>query len=330
MIFLIKVIVVVSSLLVFSLAKADDSKNLPVELDQAFLQLSAAVAEVSQGNFIEPQYKLGFKSDFSKQLDLKLSFGATQILYKPNWIASSSERVSLIDAIATYRTSILDFYAGQFLIPWGLEGKRDENDLFFSRTLLYERGYFLLRDYGVGVKAQNQGFAFDLCVHSGEGGGVLSADNKTFFTGRWTYETPLQTAIGLSATEGRFVNASTLVETKIRGANLFFKFNFVNLKVELEASGFQSVVNGGQTDWLAWHGDFIYHVSDEINILGRYEQYNPNLRQVQNVLGRGTVSVEWHNKDSASRLFFTYMKNNESLNETPNDEFRITWRIATL
>ncbi|MBK9294133.1 MAG: hypothetical protein IPM57_06760 [Oligoflexia bacterium] len=303
---------------------AQDIKTSQIEFDKAYLQAAGSIKEVSQGGFYEPQFNVGVKGIFSKSLDMKLSVGTASLLSKPNWISSGSEKISLVDAVATYRTNYIDFYAGQFLIPWGLEGTTSEADLFFQRTLLYENGYFILRDYGFGMRAQNSGFSFDLSAHSGEGGGSYNSDNKLFVTGQWSYQTPMQTSIGLSLTQGHYDN------TQLRGANLFFKFNFANIKLMIEASGFQSIFNSVQTDWLAWHGDIIYHASDEINLLARYEQYNPNFQEVQNVLGRGNLSLEWHNRDSSSRLFFSFLKNNESLNESPNDEYRITWRIATL
>lgn len=314
-----------------SLNSAAAENPASFSVNDIFLQSSAKVQEGNAGGLDFPQWKFGALAKFSPTLELNLSLGSPSLLYLPSWSTLANQGASLLDVKAQIKTSVADFYAGQFLTPFGLEGTRGENELFFPRSFLYERGLIPLRDYGVGIFSQNDGFYFNVAAHSGEGANYsASTDSRLFGTGQWGYETPTHEALGLSIIEGRVINPLTLAETKLRGGNLFFKFHLFKMAIDLEGSIFQSILNQVESNYLAWHGDFSYIASDSVNIIARYEQYNPNTKISSNVLGRGYFGIEWHGKNSFSRLFIYLVKNNESLNEMPNDEVRFVWRITPL
>lgn len=304
---------------------SESGVNNKISLNDAYLQFTGHVAEEAQGGLISPQWKLGAQSRLAEDLDLSAVVGASSLLYKPRWTAPTSNDVSLLEAKGFLKTSFVDFYAGQFLVPWGLEGSREENELFFPRSLLYEHGLLPLRDYGAGISADSEGFYFNIAAH---GGGASGGGNEVFVTGQWGWQSPTREALGVSATEGRFLDPVTSLNTKLRALNMFFKFHFFNLVTELEGSYFEDLNSLVETDYVAWHCDLIYPASEAVDVLGRYEQYNPNIKINSNVLGRGTFGIGWHNKNSTSRLFVYLVKNNESLQEVPNDEIQLAWRIT--
>lgn len=297
----------------------------PVRWDDIYLLLMGRAAEGSQGGLSTPDWKLGASTKWDSRFSAELTIGASSLLFRPRWYSSSTRNlVDLLEAKGTYQTSILDVYGGEFLLPWGLEGQTTEQDLEFPRSLLYEQGLFPLRDSGVGVKASAEGFYFDLSAHSGAGS--VSNSNRIFVTGQWGYRTPHQSGLAISATSGRYMStASAVTETVLRGGNIFLKFNVMQLLAQLEGSYFQNVTGTAETAELAWHGDLKWPISDHVTLLGRYEQYNPNTRVNLNIIGRGYLGAEWFISNRTSRVLFYLIKNNESQQEYPNDEVRVSW-----
>jgi hypothetical protein len=322
--------------LLFSLNAFSAEGPSLISFKEIYLQETIRAAEQTQGGFDPFQWKLGVEGKLQSDLQVNMSIGQTALLYRPNWItASGGETVSLLEAQVLFKTSVVDIYAGQTLIPWGEEGSKEENELFIPRSFLYEKGLLPLRDLGAGVIARYEGLYFDIFAHSGEGGGYQQAgDNRLFVTGQWGYETPTEDRFGVSVTGGRYLSAASLSETRLKGGNMFFGLHIFSAYLEAEASYFQSFVTTAgattQTDLMAWHGDLQLPASENVNLLYRYEQYNPNLKVASNILGRGYFGVEWHSRNSFSRFFIFLVKNNESLQETPNDELRLTWRITNL
>jgi hypothetical protein len=99
----------------------------------------------------------------------------------------------------------------------------------------------------------------------------------------------------------------------------------MQLLAQLEGSYFQNVTGTAETAELAWHGDLKWPISDHVTLLGRYEQYNPNTRVNLNIIGRGYLGAEWFISNRTSRVLFYLIKNNESQQEYPNDEVRVSW-----
>ncbi len=299
-----------------------------LSMNDIFLQSQFRTGEPSYGILDNPQWRLGLESRFAQWIDIEGSFGSNQFLYRPRWSFTPTESVNLIDLKGTLHTLIGDIYVGQFRIPWGLWGSIDEEQLWLPRNLLFEKGYFLLRDVGVGFHTNFEGYYMNLAAHNGEGAGLSNYDNRMFVTGQWGYQGPANIDFGVGATAGRLGIPVATTETQIRGANAYFGFNIFGLGLQIEGSVIETHNETGNIDTVAWHADAQHPVSDRINLITRYEQLNPNSKTAANVLGRGYLGGEFHSRDNISRLFVYIIKNNESLIETPNDEFRIIWRIT--
>src|SRR5258708_2752866 len=128
------------------------SQSAPVYINRLYLQPQARLNEPSQGAWGPIFWAAGLKTRFSNWMDVQAVFGSSNLLYRPSWTPASTETVSLIEGVGTVHAVFGDLYAGQFLVPWGLEGTTEEEELFFPRSLLYERGQFPLRDIGAGFK----------------------------------------------------------------------------------------------------------------------------------------------------------------------------------
>ena len=153
-----------------SLSYAGES-SVSAEMNDIYLQSTGKLTEPSRGGIEFPEWKLGGEAKFTQQLSLAASVGSSSLLYLPSWVTSSSGNgFALLDFKAILRNSAADIYAGQFLVPFGLEGLKEEKDLSFPRSLLYENSLIPLRDYGLGIYAQNDGFSFNIAAHSGRGG----------------------------------------------------------------------------------------------------------------------------------------------------------------
>ena len=310
-------------------ASADENPKI-IQLEDIFAQVQGRVAEPSTGGFSPILWKLGAGAQFNSWLSLDTSVGASQLLYLPNWSTPPSDSVSLLDLKAQMMTDFGDFYAGQFQIPWGLEGTSDEAALWLPRSMFYEKGALPLRDIGGGFKTDYDGYFMNVAAHNGLGAGVTNNTNRLFVTGQTGYRGKAHSVVGLSLTAGHIISPLTSMDTKVRGANAFYGFNIFGLGLQLESSVIESKTDAQTTDVLAWHADLQHPLSDHINLIYRYEAYNPNLRVSSNVLSRGYIGGEIHSADNFSRLFLFLVKNNESQSETPNDEIQLAWRVSPM
>jgi hypothetical protein len=312
-----------------ALAQEPESPKPIVEVSDLFFQAQGRLIESAAGKIDLPQWRVGFKSKFAAWVDAEASVGSTQLLWRPTWSQQPTDSVSLVDLKGTLHSMVGDLYVGQFRVPWGIWGTMDEEELWLPRTLLFERGYFPLRDTGAGFYTILDGFYMNLVAHNGEGAGIADRDNRMFVTGQWGFKGPANLDVGLGATTGYLAAPNSTTSTQLRGANAYFGFNIFGLGFQVEGSLLQSATETVQTDTLAWHADVQHPITEKIGFIGRYEQLNPDTRQNNsNVLGRAYAGGEYHSKDGISRLFLYYVKNYESQNEVPNDEVRVIWRIA--
>ncbi|MCC6278940.1 MAG: hypothetical protein IT289_13595 [Oligoflexia bacterium] len=328
-----------SGILIFSLTAQGQSASAPaaptsslsfkpdIVFDKIMLETGGFLREPSASGFVQPSWKLGIKTAFATWIEVNAVLGPSTLISTPSWVTgTSSQAVSLIEGYGLIRAVFGDVSAGLIPIPWGLQSEIEE-ELWFPRTFIYERGLRPLRDVGVGVTSEYDGFYLTLVGHNGEGGLVSNSDNRAFVTGQWGYKGPANSHLGLSATTGKINQPWLTEETRQRAGNAFFGFNIFGLGLQIETSYFQTVTASQTTDSLAWHVDLGHPIGEQFTILGRYEQYNPNAKISANVLGRGYFGLEFHSRDVASRLFLFVIKNNEAQGESPNDEIRVVWRI---
>jgi hypothetical protein len=318
------------SLAACEVAVASESSGFErsVKIDETFLQVQGRVAEENISGVQSPGFKLGVKATPSTWLTINSSVGSSSYLYLPNWSQPQSSSVSVIDLKAQVYTDVADFYAGQFLVPWGLEGTRDESELWLPRSLFYEKGVFPLRDIGAGFRTDYDGYFMNLATHNGLGAGVTNNTARYFLTGQWGYHGRAQSSLGVSATIGHIAYPIVSQENKIRGVNLFYGFNIFGLGLQLEGSAIETRSDSLVTDSLTWHGDIQHPVSDHINLVSRFESYNPNLRVSSPVLNRIYLGCECHSLDGTSKLFIFAVKNLETIGENPNDEIQVAWRLS--
>lgn len=304
------------------------SSKPSIFFDRLFFQPEAQINEPSQGGPGPLLWAVGLKSGFSQWTDIRVSVGSPQMVFLPYWAATNNNFVSLLDGVGTIHGSVGDLYAGQFLVPWGIEGTTEEENLFFPRTLLYQNGQFPLRDIGAGFKTDFDGYYMNVAAHSGVGPNQSSTDNRVFVTGQFGYKGAAHSNVGISLTEGRVAQPFLTPEMKMRGGNAFFGFHIFGLGLQIEGSYFQTINQNLTADILAWHADIEHPISNSINIMARYEQLNPNILLGANVLGRGYIGGEWHSQDNVSRFFLFGIKNNESQQEVPNDGILAIWRFT--
>jgi hypothetical protein len=313
-------------------AFAQDAKVITapqIVFDDIFLQPTLRAIEGGRGGIDPLQWILGAKTTFASWVEVKASLGATQLLYRPYWSSTQNiGPVGIIDLVGTLHTLLGDVYAGQTLVPWGLQGQTKEAQLWLPRDLFYENGAFPLRDVGVGLHTELEGVYMNVMAHNGEGGDLGDQDNRMFLTGQWGVLAGANSNMGISLTAGRVAQPLVSNEIHVRGGNVFFGFNISGLGVQAEGSYLQSISDPQTVDTFAWHGDLEIPISNHINFIGRYEQYNPNTRTTSNVLGRNYLGGEYHSKDNSSRLFLFAVQNTQTQNSFPNNEIRLMWRFA--
>ncbi len=311
-------------------AQEDNKLNVPqITLSDFYFQPEIRAIEGGKGGMDPLSWTLTAKTNFASWVDLQVSVGATPLLYRPTWAPSQSlGPVAVIDALATLHSLIGDIYAGQSLVPWGLEGQTKESQLWLPRDLLFENGAFPLRDVGVGIKTEINGFYMNLMAHNGEGGDSGDQDNRMFVTSQWGFYGPANSTFGISATAGRVSVPLVVNEEHVRGGNLFFGFNIFGLGLQTEGSYLQYISAPQTVDTFAWHIDLEHPITDHINFIGRYEQYNPNTRVTSNIQTRAYAGGEYHSKDNSSRLFLFAVQNALSQSSVPGNQIQLAWRLS--
>jgi hypothetical protein len=316
----------------FSLSSfGDDPKSSPPQiiLNDIFFQPTLRVIEGGQGGFDPLQWSLGAKTNFASWVDVQADIGASQLLYLPYWSQNQyTDPVALLDFVGTLHTVFGDVYAGETLVPWGLEGQMKEDQLWLPRDLLYENGAFPLRDLGVGLKTELNGFYMNVMVHNGEGGAIGNEDNRMFMTAQWGLMSGNNFNMGFSFTAGRVAPPLVANEIHLRGGNAFLAFNLSFLNIQAEGSYLQSISNPQTVDTFAFHTDAEIPLSDHVNLIGRYEQYNPNTRVTSNIETRVYGGGEIHSKNNVSRVFLLGVLNNDTQIPNPGNEIRLMWRIT--
>jgi hypothetical protein len=319
---------------VFAAEPGSSSDDNKISLSQAvlndvFFQPTIRAIEDGKGGIDPLQWAIGAKTNFASWVDVVGSIGASQLLYRPFWTQSQTTGpVVLVDFVGTLHTLLGDVYAGQTLVPWGLQGQTKESQLWLPRDLFYENGAFPLRDVGVGLRSELNGVYMNVMAHNGEGADLGDQDNRMFLTAQWGLLGSANTNLGLSLTAGRVAQPLVPNELHVRGGNVFFGFNVFGLGLQLEGSYIQYISDPQTVDTFAYHADLEHPITSNINFIGRFEQYNPNTRVTSNILGRAYVGGEYHSKNNSSRLFLFAINNSETQNPYPSNEIRLTWRIS--
>lgn len=309
----------------------DDNKMaMPqIILSDFYFQPQVRSIEGGQGGIDPLAWYLGAKTNFASWVDFQVSVGASSLLYRPTWAPNQTiGPIAVIDALATLHTLIGDVYAGQTLVPWGLEGQTKETQMWLPRDLLFENGAFPLRDVGVGIKTESNGFFMNLMAHNGEGADSGDVDNRMFLTSQWGISGPANSTFGISATAGRVAAPLMVSEEHIRGGNTFFGFNIFGLGLQAEGSYLQYITVPQTIDTFAWHVDLEHPITSHINFIGRYEQYNPNTRMTSNIQTRAYAGGEYHSKDNCSRLFLFAVQNQFSQTNGPGNQIQLAWRLS--
>ena len=310
----------------------DNKFSIPqIILNDFYFQPQIRAIEGGQGGIDPLAWLLGAKTNFASWVDFQVSVGAKSLLYLPTWApvpVQSMGPIAVIDAVATLHTLIGDVYAGQTLVPWGLEGRVKESQLWLPRDLFFENGAFPLRDVGVGIKTELNGFYMNLMAHNGEGADSGDVDNRMFLTAQWGFLGPANSTFGISATAGRVASPLVVNEEHIRGGNTFFGFNIFGLGLQAEASYLQYISTPQEVETFAWHTDVEHPITEHINFIGRYEQYNPNTTVTSNIQTRAYAGGEYHSKDNSSRLFLFAVQNVQSFTNTPVGQIQLAWRLS--
>lgn len=269
--------------------------------------------------------QLGVEGKFAPWLEMDISVGTQNMFFAPNWVTAPSEQLLIHEFQGTFKTFMGDFYAGQFKVPFGF-GNISEDKLWFPRTLFYEQGLLPLFDQGMGFRVARPDVFMDLAVHTGEAG-LGTSDDRYFTTGQWGYRGGANSRMGVSLSTGNVLLGTT--QTKHSLANVFFGFDIGGLGLQAQATRGRLKTSTTESNFIFWNIDVQHPLSDSVNLIGRYEQYDPTLNNSSGtLLGRTYLGLEVHTQYRMARLFLYFVKNTERDQEVPNDEAFVAFRMA--
>lgn len=302
------------------------AKPFEVSGHDLLIQPEGVVSETGERRIRPLKARVGLQGD-GGWIKAYLSAGSSSLLGAPRWQQGTPSEFGVVDAYGELSAVAGSVRAGQFRIPFGLEGSTEESQLWFPRSLIYSLGYWPQYDVGVSGRTDWKNFFSNLSVYQGEGAGASRTDNEFFFSGVWGYKGPARSHLGFSLASGRLDSTNNQFYGRMRAINAFFGFNIFGLGLQTEATFIQQFQGARDLEVLGWHADLEHPIFDNFDCLIRYEQLYPDRVASSNYLGRGYFGVEIYDDQKQSRFFIFGVKNWEDPSVN-NDEVLISWRFA--
>ncbi len=320
-------------------AKATPSQGLgELEVSRLLIEPSFFVMEPKTSSFEMTRAFLGTTWRNDNRWSAHLAFGSANQIGVPKRYGIINHDFSLLEAYGQWDSGLGVWRFGLLPLDFGLQGGSQEEVLWFNRSLLYQRGYLGLRDFGLSYSIHEGLYFSHLVVHNGEGG--TDKDNRAWFTGKWGLN-PKDLQFGISAQAGQTTPQSTnqtgnssldpLFTTtshhRLRLASLFINNKQEALNYQGEAY-LAEVLTDGQdtTQFGGWYLDLKYRQNSTIQYLIRYDELRTYPSTGREKYMQATIGIVFSNWNQTSNLFVYAIKNFEEPTEINNDRLQMSWR----
>ncbi len=270
---------------------------------------------------------LAAKWKLQRTVSGRLQIASFDLLNRPSWSPVTETGLGFVEAYAQLDTAYGRVRAGLVPVIFGLDGATPETQLWFPHHMIYSQRVLGLRDYGLSYSISNDGFFTDVTVHNGEGG--KDQDRRLWQTARWGWNGPAGTIIGLSGAVGYYTTTATPQDTKVRVGNFFAGIDLYGVGLAAEATLGEQKSTLIKSQFFNWYVQARHNLGRNWGALLMYEYYDPSNLIREEAIKQGAVGLYLQNETNTSRLSFLYTKNWEEVEQTANDEYRLTWRITS-
>ncbi len=259
--------------------------------------------------------RIGIAGNITDQLSINLIGG---------FVEPPQRTPRLVNASIDYRIhDLLTIRAGQFLLPFGLEGPEVITfNPAIERSMATRRlnTFNMFRDIGVQASGSRSRFNYAVAIINGTGANQTAQMNPKDLIGRAGIQLTHNLEIGISGHSGKYLPAGNPDSEQSRnragldihydGNPVFFRGELITRKDNLPGS--ESVtMNGGYL--LAG-----LHVTDRIETIARYEYFTPNNDLDDNRLTGYTIGANYY-LTGRNRFSINYeIRDNEQNSEFGN------------
>jgi hypothetical protein len=328
--FILMFIFVVTEL--WAAAPLHAQENLGVlKVDRFFLEPSFSTDQrtYDRGFSIGRSF-LGASWSLDNMVSAHILFGPKFMLLKPARYGEPVSRdLSTVEAYGQLDTGLGVLRAGLVPIAYGLDGLKDESRQSFPDNLFYQKAFLQKRDYGASYFLSHNNFTTVFAVHNGES--AMDTDNRYWMTGRWSYEGPAASQVGVSASTGRWVDQVTLKEQRIRMGNVFAGFEIYGLGLAAEGNMLSSF-SGDSLDHQSyeWHVDLEHPLWSGFGLQMRYDFLEPAHDVLNDQVREFTYGFNWHYHYWNSILYALGATRWEEGDSMPHASAMVVWKLTPL
>lgn len=213
---------------------------------------------------------------------------------------------------------LLKIRTGQFLVPFGLEGPEAIilNPAIERSMAIRRLNYFrMFRDIGVQLSGHNNDFTYAVALTNGAGANITEQIEHKDLMGRVGYNIIDGLNLGISGHLGYYKPDSSLDNEESRyrlgadlsytGSSIFFRGEYIYRQDDRPNASSQEITGG-----------YIllgYNISERIQTIARYEQFNPNTEVSDNELNIFTIGANY-GFEGNTRLSVNYQIREDQMN----------------
>jgi len=287
-----------------SIAYSDSGTAYPTAKLIGFTQLRSVDNE-----FLIKRARLGVKGNVTEKISYNLAVG---------FVEPPDSQPHLVNAfIDIDHFSSMKIRAGQFFVPFGLEGPQSifkNPAIERSSTIRNLNPFRLFRDVGIRVSNNSESFDYAAAIVNGTGANIKENNNSKDILGRVGFKPTPGLTIGGSAHYGKFLTGSTNLNRDRYGVDFEYLKNGWRYRGEYITRR-DARVGTGDLNAHGWYLLAGYRLTKTLENIVRYEQYKPDTGTRNNLLTITTLGCNYIFKNH-NRLSLNYEIRNDEADAT--------------
>ena len=329
-------------LLTGAISLADEvGENLGrLSIDNVVLAAEFELTDSQRGSFDVRESTISFLWEKEDKLSAVFRLGGRKLINPPRIFKKIViDELGLYEAYAQHKGVYGRWRMGLIPIEFGVDGKVQEDQLDFSRSLIFSQRVIGLRDYGLSYFVRHQNFYTRMAVHNGESD--ENFDGRVYYTASWGWSQK-HLDIGISGHTGQAKPESTLLqESNLGGVDLslaslwkmggtYIHWNSYrwDLRLEYLKGALDQKKNPGASEFLSGHADLSYKMGSRTKLMFRYDHLDPNTKVKGDFLKEISLGLVLFGRHNNSRLIFLVTKALEEDVNIPNDRYSLTWKVT--